>query len=37
MAEALYKAQADAASAGPGQTGGVKDADVVDAEFAETT
>ena len=36
MAEALYKAQADAASAGPGQTGGVKDADVVDAEFAET-
>jgi molecular chaperone DnaK len=36
MAEALYRAQADAASAGRGQTGGVKDADVVDAEFAET-
>jgi len=36
MAEALYKAQADSGSARPGQTDGVKDADVVDAEFAET-
>jgi len=39
MAEALYKTQTDQAPTGgaPGQGGaGVKDADVVDAEFAET-
>jgi molecular chaperone DnaK len=38
MAEALYKAESSQASAGgPDQSGaGVKDAEVVDAEFAET-
>jgi len=38
MAEALYQAESNQASAGgPDQSGaGVKDAEVVDAEFAET-
>jgi hypothetical protein len=37
MAEALYKTQAGTASPGQSSDGAVKDADVVDAEFAETT
>jgi hypothetical protein len=39
MAEALYKANQQTPGAGPsgGNASGVKDAEVVDAEYAETT
>jgi molecular chaperone DnaK len=36
MAEALYKAQGDPRAAGQGQRGEARDAEVVDAEYAET-
>jgi molecular chaperone DnaK len=36
MAEALYKAQGAATTPGHGQHGETTDAEVVDAEFAET-